>query len=851
VADALGYAHGLGVVHRDIKPENILLAAGHARVADFGIARAVRAAGGERLTGTGIALGTPVYMSPEQASGEQEVDSRSDIYALGCVVYEMLAGDPPFTGSTPQAVLARKSVQPPPALRPVRDTVPAAVELAVLKALARLPADRFATVAQFADALTRASTQTTAPERSNIVWARTLWSAALRNRWLVMGGVAVTIAVIAGAVRAWEHQSQVRWARTEALPEATRLIAQGETHAAFQLLRQAEALMPDDPTVEGLFVEATTPVSVRTTPPGAQVYIRDFYDGPDEWELVGSAPLDAVRLPRGRLVWKVSLEGFVTKEAVTLILPSTYDFALQPAAETPKNMVQVRGGVVPNPWILADLDIELDEFWIDKYEVTNRRFKAFIDRGGYERPEYWTEPIVDDGVAITFAEARGLFRDRTGRPGPAMWELGTHPDGQGDYPVGGISWYEASAYCASVGKGLPTIYHWYQAADAGLIPEFTETGHFLAEGPAEAGHPLRLGAHGTYDMAGNVKEWVWNEDAVGRRYIVGGGWAEPTYHFQAADASAPLDREPMYGVRCAQYPAPLPAAQMGPVAPPFRDWRNEAPVGDDVFAVYRGLYDYDRTIPLEPSVDPEREQYEHWSVEQVSFTAAYGNERVPSWLFLPKSAPPPYQTVVFFPGVEPWLQETFPGDLGGGPYWFLFLVRSGRAVLFPMYKGMWERHIGHPFRPQIWRDIAIYSAKDLRRAVDYLETRPDIDARRLAHLGFSSGASFGPIMTAVEPRFQASVLLSGGLLPFGTPPESEAVHFLPRVTVPTLLINGRHDFYYPHDTSQRPMFELLGPAPADKRHVVFEGGHTLTDRPAVMREVLDWLDRYLGPVSRP
>ena len=213
---------------------------------------------------------------------------------------------------------------------------------------------------------------------------------------------------------------------------------------------------------------------------------------------------------------------------------------------------------------------------------------------------------------------------------------------------------------------------------------------------------------------------------------------------------------------------------------------------------------------------------------------------------------PPYQTVVFFPGLGPWMQETFPGDLADSPYWFLFLVRSGRAVLFPVYKGMWERHIGSPFLPHIWRDVVIYSAKDLRRAVDYLETRPDIDARRLAHLGFSSGASLGPIMTAVEPRFQASVLLSGGLFPWRTPSESEAIHFLPRVTVPTLLINGRHDLYYPHDASQLRMFELLGSARADKNHVVFdEEGHTLTDRPAVMREVLDWLDRYLGPVNRP
>ncbi len=156
VADALNYAHSHDVLHRDIKPENILLHGGHAVVADFGIARAISAAGGEQLTATGLTVGTPPYMSPEQAIGDGELDARSDIYSLGCVVYEMLGGDPPFTGSSAQAILARKMVDAPPGLRTVRETVPEAVEEVILKALAKAPADRFVTATQFADALVRA-----------------------------------------------------------------------------------------------------------------------------------------------------------------------------------------------------------------------------------------------------------------------------------------------------------------------------------------------------------------------------------------------------------------------------------------------------------------------------------------------------------------------------------------------------------------------------------------------------------------------------------------------------------------------------------------------------------------------
>ncbi|MDH5284235.1 MAG: serine/threonine protein kinase, partial [Gemmatimonadota bacterium] len=152
VAAALDYAHRHGVIHRDIKPENILLHDGSALVADFGIALAVSTAG-SRMTETGMSLGTPHYMSPEQAMGEREITARSDVYALGCVLYEMLTGDPPFTGSTAQAIVARVVTENPRPMVPQRQTIPAHVEAAVLTSLQKLPADRFKTAAEFAEAL--------------------------------------------------------------------------------------------------------------------------------------------------------------------------------------------------------------------------------------------------------------------------------------------------------------------------------------------------------------------------------------------------------------------------------------------------------------------------------------------------------------------------------------------------------------------------------------------------------------------------------------------------------------------------------------------------------------------------
>jgi eukaryotic-like serine/threonine-protein kinase len=477
--------------------------------------------------------------------------------------------------------------------------------------------------------------------------------------------------------------------------------------------------------------------------------------------------------------------------------------------------------------------------------VTNRQYQEFVDRGGYRKREYWKQPFVKEGRTLSFDDAMALLRDTTGRPGPSTWELGAYPRGQADFPVGGVSWYEAAAYAEFAGKSLPTFHHWFRAAGADLrFSNILPLSNFGGEGPAAVGSHPGLSPWGNYDMAGNVREWVWNA-AGARRYTLGGSWNDPTYLFTGPDALDPFDRSPTQGFRCALYPTPPPAEAYGEIETVFRDYSKETPVGDAIFKVYRDLHRYDRG-PLEARTESPAADSEYWREERVSFTAAYGGERIPATLFLPKNAAPPYQAILYFP---PGGALTLNSIRDAGTRQFAFLVRSGRAVLCPSYKGTFERRLPPGTGgPNEERDVKIQWSKDVGRSLDYLESRPDIDRGRLAFYGLSMGAMFGPVMGAIEPRLRALILVAGGLDSEKGPPEVDVFNFAPHVRVPVLMINGDHDFIFPLETSQNPLFRLFPLPASEKRHYVLEGGHVPPRHQEIARETLDWLDRFLGPV---
>jgi pimeloyl-ACP methyl ester carboxylesterase len=272
------------------------------------------------------------------------------------------------------------------------------------------------------------------------------------------------------------------------------------------------------------------------------------------------------------------------------------------------------------------------------------------------------------------------------------------------------------------------------------------------------------------------------------------------------------------------------------------------PVPDAVYAAYSRVFDY-RKGPLNASTE-RTDRTRIWTRERIQFDAGYGAERVILHLYLPTTGGPPYRTVVYWPGWDTFNLDDI--DLYFGRQ-LDFLVKSGRAVAFPVYKGIFERRVGNvrqraPFNTPEWRDNAADGVKDLRRTIDYLETRSDIDSRTLAFFGYSWGGVNGPLALAHEPRLRTAVIDIGLLPRMPDTPEVDPANALPRVRQPTLMFSGEFDSMVPMDNARR-YFALLGTAPSDKRHVIAVGGHFIP-RELLIRETLDWLDRHGAAANR-
>jgi len=853
IAEALEAAHAKGVIHRDLKPDNIRITPeGKTKVLDFGIAKMVGAAAPALATITepGHIIGTPGYMSPEQARGEP-ADHRTDIWSFGCVLYEMLTGRCAFPGDTASEALASILKTDPDWQAMPPEASPGVCRI-IGRCLQKNPEQRYQSTSELNQDLRRCRAVLLGPIPKALDLGALI--VLLRRPRIAAGTVFIVLVLVAAIGHLINRGVKTRWARLEALPRIMEMIEREEYQQAFVLAQKAERYIPEDPVLRDLWPQICRDYSIISEPAGARVYYTDHTDFENKGEYLGTTPLEKIRHPLGIFRWEVEKEGFESRECVTAVYPTTKDtltILLEPEDRNP--------GMVP-------MGSGNRMYWIDKYEVTNEQFQEFVDDGGYRRQELWTHTFIEDGNELSWSEAMPRFVDKTGRPGPATWEWGTFPDGQDNYPVSGVSWYEAAAYAQWAGKDLPVLRFWEWAADPSMFSAIIPYSNIaFKEGPAPVGQHKGTGRSGLYDAAGNVREWCWNatDEAGTLRHVCGGAWTDPDYAFihTHQDGRPPISRDVTVGFRCARYRGGLKSLEPRWVDPvPMReviDYAGERPLSDEESAVYKeAIYGY-APMELNDSNVAVEDGSRHWHKERIEFDAVYGGERITAYLFLPKGAQPPYQPVLYFPGTgaqqmdsSETLRDFAPID---------FVIKAGRAVLYPVYKGTYERRFAD--KPAGWwrddpeGDLEWHKClvKDVRRSIDYLEkrarTQGDIDTDKLIYYGYSWGGYVAPIVLAVEDRIQAAVIVAGG---FGTPRQYRAIYaclYAPRVKIPVLMVNGIGDGVFPLETSVRPMFELLGTPESDKELKVYDGGHSMLGLFGwqIQKDVLAWLDKYSEP----
>lgn len=680
----------------------------------------------------------------------------------------------------------------------------------------------------------------------------------LRKSRIWISGILLAVVVSGLLIVFLVRHSRTKWAKEKTLTEIERLIRNEEYSAAYDLVRKSEKYLAKDPEFRELSMMVTYRLTILTDPPGADVYFTEYADTEGEWKKLGRTPVDSVKIPG--LSWppsfykfKIVNPGYEDILAVTFTREDTLFRKLFTESTIPEDMVYVEG----HPGEVTGKSYEEGQgFFIDRNEVTNRQYKEFIDKGGYSNPDYWKNEFKKDGRIISREEAMALFVDNTGRPGPSTWAAGHYPEGQENYPVSGISWYEAAAYAEFAGKSLPSSIHWEIATGGSYFLDYLFfsriilKSNFDNKGSEPVGKRQGITWCGAFDMAGNVREWCWNEAPAGH-VIRGGAWDDPSYSFFELNQAPSFDRSPRNGFRCAKYIDKEKITENAFQPIEFRGKRNfseEKPVSDDIFTVYRNQFLYDST-DLKAVIEERDTSNNDWIIEKITFNSAYGRERVIAYLFLPRNATPPFQTLIYWHGMNAVFEKELL-KTGWKPH-FDFLLKNGRAIMFPVYKGTFERKdeeelpvsSGHQYV-----DWVIKMVKDFRRSVDYLETRQDIDMDKIGFYGVSWGGMMGAIVPAVEDRLKVNILVIPGLWGVSLP-ETDELNYLPRVKIPTLMLNGIYDYRFPLENNIKSFYKLLGTPENDKKLIPYETDHYVPGN-EMIKEVLAWCDKYLGPVSQ-
>ena len=639
--------------------------------------------------------------------------------------------------------------------------------------------------------------------------------------------------------------NKIKELNQEIIPKINSLIDDGKYFDAYTMLGDTTLISENFPD---LFNSISDLRAIESNPTNADVYYSSNSLDDNKEYYLGKTPISSVRVPRGIIKLKFKKDGYRDRVIMTNFR-WTAPFRPPNLAEKNSDKVILIDSSIVNLAIAGLVETKpkkINAFYIDENEVSNQDYYEFLKSPSYKDPKFWNQLIKKHKIKNFSYNVINTFLDNTGRQGPSTWSVGKYKENQENFPVLGISWFEALAYCEFIGKTLPNIYQWDKSAGMTSANYIIPGSNILKDSPVDIDSKSVQGYYGLKHVAGNAREWIYNTSGSKDKFILGGGYNDEVYLFNWVQSSDPYDRTVTNGCRCANELNNNLTTGYDPIERPTKDLSLLKPADNKTFEIYKSQYNYDK-FELNPKIIESKINNSGYRVERIEFNS-FNNDKMQVLLYLPKNSNGPNKLILWYPGSSTINQRSSEGVMNNLSNNRGFLIESGYALALPIFTSTFERGdglINSIPNPTInYRDHVITWGREMQITIDYLITRDDIDNKNIAYFGTSWGGRLGGIMVAIEDRFKTAIFLVGGMRVQNKKPEADPLHFLPRIKIPVLMLNGRYDHFFPVETSQIPMYNFLGTDPKYKKHIIYDTGHFIPFNDLV-NESLNWLQTYL------